>query len=72
MHAPTAPVRAVFLGFLLVLSLATPRALAQGCQPGWAAEQFNLPGVDGTIHAKKASIPVTNPMCRRDRSCVNA
>lgn len=41
--------------FMIVLGcslLATsPRCHAQDCEPGWAASQFNLPGVDGTIHA---------------------
>jgi len=51
MPARTAPLRAVVLGCLLVLALATSRAMAQGCEPGWAEGQFNLPGVAGTIHA---------------------
>ncbi|MFI4917485.1 MAG: GC-type dockerin domain-anchored protein [Phycisphaerales bacterium JB060] len=51
MPARTATFRAVVLGFLLVFALAAPRAIAQDCQPGWAEGQFNLPGVDGTIHA---------------------
>ncbi|MFI4882751.1 MAG: hypothetical protein ACIAQU_09220, partial [Phycisphaerales bacterium JB064] len=51
MHARMTSLRLLLIGFLLVIALAMPRALAQDCQPGWATEQFNLPGVDGTIHA---------------------
>jgi hypothetical protein len=51
MHARTTPFRAVLVGLFLVSLLVSPHASAQDCEPGWAAGQFNLPGVDGTIHA---------------------